>query len=100
MQKNKEQTYELICAIEKLCCTIEDAASFQNRDYSQIFINIFTVLKEIGVGYKNDGCLQKIHKELHLLNKTLIMSALLISATKDPERTLDKYYKIIEQYLE
>ena len=89
---------ELIKVIENLTFTIE-MANKQNNDYSPYLQNIMVALKEIGKGYNNDGCLHKIHHELRLLNKTLIMSALLISATKNPEQTLNEYNKIIEHYL-
>ena len=102
MPKKNEQNElneRLIDAIEKLSFLI-DSAKNQNNDYSQHFMDIFVSLKEIGKGYTNDGCLYKIHHELRLLNKTLIMAALLISATKTPEQTLQEYHKIIKQYLD
>ena len=103
MPQNKEKNYtvnleHLIESIENLTFTRENTKK-QNNDYSSILMNIFTALKEIGNGYPKDGCLNKIHHELRILNKTLIMSALLISATKNPEKTLNEYHKIIDQYL-
>ena len=98
-QKNNLNLKYLIESIENLTFTIENIKQ-QHLDYSQILMNIFTSLKEIGNGYKNDGCLSKIHHELRILNKTLIMSALLLSATKEPEKTLNEYHKIIDQYLD
>ena len=93
-QNNKELTE----VIDKLAFEI-DILNHQHKDYSKEIINIMTSLKEIGKGYNNDGCLDKIYHELQLLNKTIIMTALLISATKNPEKTLNQYNKIIEQYL-
>lgn len=91
--------------IEKLTETIDKLAfvidtTRPNRDYSQYFVDIMVALKELGNGYRNDGCLNKIHHELHLLNKTLIISALILGATKNPEKTLDDYNKIIKDYLD
>lgn len=98
-EKNTNINLEhLIESIENLTFKIENTRN-KNNDYSSILINIFTALKEIGNGFKNDGCLNKIHHELRILNKTLIMSALLISATQNPEKTLNEYNKILEQYL-
>ena len=94
----QEQTERLIDAIDKLSFIIDNTRQHTNNNYSQHLIDIMVTLKEIGNGYKNDGCLKKIHHELRLLNKTVIMSALLLSATKNPEKTLKEYHKIIEQY--
>ncbi len=93
-----EQIERLIHGIDNLSFNIERLHS-QNRDYSQFFIQIIMALKETGNGMTGNGCLKKIHQELRLLNKTMIMSALLLSATKDPEKTLNEYHKIIEQYI-
>jgi len=97
----KEQTMEnLTEAIDKLAFIIETTNTHKNKDYSQNLIDILVSLKEIGNGFNGKGCLDKIHHELKLLNKTIIMSALLLSATKNPEKTLNEYQKIIEQYLD
>ena len=94
----KEQYKEsLVDAVDNLAFAIDTLRSQQTKDYTDILIDIFTALK--GIGHNNQENLNKIHHELHILNKTIIMSALLISATKNPEKTLNEYQKIIEQYL-
>lgn len=95
----KEQTERVIEAIESLSFAINDFKSLQNRDYSEIFMNIFAALNKISYGYQNDGCIDKICKEIRALNKTLIMAALIMGATKNPEETLQKYNNIIDMYL-
>ena len=99
MTANQEQTDQLIKSIEDLCFVIDNLKNQVPQNNSQILTDIFLSLKEIGNGHTNDGCLRQIHHELKILNKTLIMSALLISATKNPEKTLNKYHEIIDQYL-
>ena len=89
----KEQTERLIDAVEKLAFVIDDSKRFQPKDYSQIFMNILMSLNS------NNDYLDKIHHELKKLNKTIIMSALLTSAIKNPEKTLNEYRKIIDMYL-
>ena len=92
-----DQNERLIDAIDKLAFVINNAQ--QTKDYSPIFTDIIVGLKEIGNGYNNDGCLKKIYQELRLLNKTLIMSALILGATKNPEKTLNNYKNIIDEYI-
>lgn len=101
MQKHNESDAQerLLHAIEDLGCSVDGLKNTSIKDYTSLYYDIMVAIKEIGEGFKNEGCLKKIHHELHLLNKTLIMSALLISATKDPEKTLKEYYNIINQYL-
>ena len=89
----------LVESIEKLAFIIDTTTNHQNKDYTQVFIDNLVALREIGTGFDGKGCLNQIHHELKLLNKTIIMSALLISATKNPEKTLNEYNRIIEQYL-
>lgn len=89
-QINKiDQTERLIEAVENLSFSIDNLKANSSRDYSPYLTNIFISLK----------ILDKIQHELHILNKTFIMSALLLSATKNPEKTLNEYHKIIDQYL-
>lgn len=100
LPKNESDKMEkLIECIDNLCFVIDSLKNAQNVENIQMLMNIHTSLKEIGNSYSNDGCLNKIHHELKILNKTIIMSALILSATKNPEKTLQEYHKIIEQYL-
>ena len=87
----------LIEAINRLTDTIDTTKPNQYTDYNQILVNIILSLKEINDS--NREYLDKINHELKILNKTIIMAALLISAIKNPEKTLNEYQKIIEQYL-
>ena len=99
MSAQNEQTERLINAIENLNVTIDNAKKYQYKDYSTVFADIIISLKEIGNGYTNNGCLNKIHDELRLLNKNIIMAALLISTPTNPEKNLQTYNKIIDSYL-
>ena len=92
----KEQS-NLIESIDRLANIIDITKSNQYKDYNQILVDIIFYLKETNNSHRE--CLDKIHHELKILNKTIIMAALLISATKNPEKTLNEYQKIIEQYL-
>ncbi len=96
---DKQQTERFIEAIENLGFNIDTLKPHLGKDYSSILVDIIFALKEIGYGNGKDGCLDKIHRELKLLNKTIIMAALLIGATKNPEQTLKQYNNIVEQYL-
>jgi len=94
------QTERLIDVLDSLNFSIEGLRGINGYDYSIPLMELSNSLREIGNGYRDEGCLKKIHQELHLLNKTLIMSALLLSATKKPEETLKEYQKIIKEYLD
>ena len=89
------QTERLIDAIDNLSFGI---SLIKDKDYSQRLIDIMSLLKEIGNGYAGDGCLNKIHHELQMLNKNIILAALLTSVPENPEKTLNEYNKIIEKY--
>ncbi len=84
-----EQNERLIEAVENLSFSISCLKNYRPKDYTDRLMEIFLSLKT----------LDKIQYELHLLNKTIIMSALLLSAAKNPEKTLNEYNKIINQYL-
>ena len=99
MSTQIQQTERLIEAIENLGFVLNNSKHLQQQDYSDTLLNIFISLKEIGYGYPNNGCLGNIHKDLRLLNKTIILAALLMGATKEPEKTLQEYKKIIDIYL-
>jgi len=95
-QDTFNQTERLIDAIDSLSYGI---SLIKDKDYTQILIGLMSSLKEIGNGYTGDGCLNKIHHELKILNKNIILAALLTSAPENPEQTLNEYNKVIEKYL-
>ena len=88
-----EQTERLIEAIDKLSFIIDTSKCLQKNDYSQILMGLLTSANS------NNEHLNKIYNELKNLNKTIIMSALLLGATKNPEKTLQDYKEIINMYI-
>ncbi|MBQ6109956.1 MAG: hypothetical protein IJL05_01095 [Alphaproteobacteria bacterium] len=95
----QQQTERFIESIENLGFNIDTLKPYLGKDYSSILVDMLFALKEIGYGNSKEGCLDKIHHELKILNKTIIIAALLMCTPKDPERTLKQYNNIIEQYL-
>ena len=99
MPQKIDKTNQLICAIDNLSDVIQNLDFTHAKDYSGLLLDIVLSLREIGGGPNSISCLNRIHHELHLLNKSLMMSALLITAIKEPEKTLHEYHKIIDEYL-
>ena len=68
---NFEQRERIIDAFKGLEMAIDDMRHVREKDYSQLLAGLRASLDDLGDGLTHEGCLKRIHRELHLLNKTL-----------------------------